>query len=184
MEFLWTLLGESLFGKILVTLLISMFPIVELRGAIPVAVLLHDLHPVLAFTVSVIGNLIPVPFIIIFIRKIFHWIRKHIPKLGSLVDRLEEKGKSKKDAVLKLGFWGLFIFVAIPLPMTGAWTGSLIAAFFGFKKHWSILAIFLGVLVAGVIMTLASLGALGIFNVFAPAEGAPETAAALRALLG
>ena len=154
MEFLWELLGESLFGKILVTLLISMFPIVELRGAIPVAVLLHDLHPVLAFTVSVIGNLIPVPFIIIFIRKIFHWIRKHIPKLGSLVDRLEEKGKSKKDAVLKLGFWGLFVFVASPLPGTGAWTGALIAAMMDMRLKRAFPSILLGVITAGVIVTV------------------------------
>jgi uncharacterized membrane protein len=97
---------------------------------------------------------------------------------------VRRKADKNIDKIQKFGFWGVCFFVAIPLPMTGAWTGSLIAAFFGFKKHWSILSVFLGVLVAGIIMTLASLGVAGIFNVFAPAEGAPETAAALRALFG
>ena len=154
MEYLWFALGETLLGKILVTLLISMVPIIELRGAIPVAVLLHDMNPFLAFAVSVIGNLIPVPFIIIFIRKIFAWIRKHIPKLNTMIDRLEEKGKSKKEKVLKLGFWGLFIFVAIPLPGTGAWTGALIAAMMDMRLKRAFPSILLGVITAGVIVTV------------------------------
>ena len=154
MEYLWFALGETLLGKILVTLLISMVPIIELRGAIPVAVLLHDMNPILAFVVSVIGNLIPVPFIIIFIRKIFAWIRKHIPKLNTFIDRLEEKGKSKKEKVLKLGFWGLFIFVAIPLPGTGAWTGALIAAMMDMRLKRAFPSILLGVITAGVIITV------------------------------
>ncbi|MBE6713354.1 MAG: small multidrug export protein [Ruminococcaceae bacterium] len=133
-----------------------MVPIIELRGAIPVAVLLHELHPLLAFAVSVIGNLLPVPFIIIFIRKIFFWIRKHLPKLNSFIDRLEEKGKSKKDKVLKYGFWGLFIFVAVPLPGTGAWTGALIAAMMDMRLKRAFPSILLGVLAAGIVVTLLS----------------------------
>lgn len=156
MNFLWDVLGGTLWGKILVTFLISMVPIIELRGAIPVAVLLHELHPLLAFAVSVIGNLLPVPFIIIFIRKIFLWIRKHLPKLNSFIDSLEEKGKSKKDKVLKYGFWGLFIFVAVPLPGTGAWTGALIAAMMDMRLKRAFPSILLGVLAAGIVVTLLS----------------------------
>lgn len=153
MNFLWDLLGGTLLGKILVTLIISMVPIIELRGAIPVAVLLHDLDPVLACLVSVVGNILPVPFIIIFIRKIFAWIRKRIPKLNSFIDRLEEKGKSKKKTVEKYGFWGLFLFVAIPLPGTGAWTGALIAAMMDMRLKRAFPSILLGVITAGIIVT-------------------------------
>lgn len=154
MEFLWAWLGESLLGKSLVTLIISMVPIIELRGAIPVAVLLHDMNPIFACILAIVGNMIPVPFIIIFIRKIFGWIRKRMPKLNRFIDRLEEKGKSKKGAVDKYGFWGLFVFVAIPLPGTGAWTGALIAAMMDMRLKRAIPSILLGVVTAGIIVTL------------------------------
>ncbi len=159
MGFLWELLGGTFLGKILVTLIISMIPVIELRGAIPVAILVHDMNPILAFFCSVVGNLIPVPFIIIFIRKIFAWIRKIFPRLNKMIDRLEEKGKSKKDAILKYGFWGLFIFVAIPLPGTGAWTGALIAAMLDMRLKRAFPSILLGVIAAGVVVTvLTSIG--------------------------
>ena len=154
MEFLWNLLGGTLWGKLLVTFVISMVPIIELRGAIPVAVLLHDLNPILAFCVSVVGNLLPVPFIIIFIRKIFAFIRKWFPGLNRMVDKLEEKGKSKKATVEKWGFWGLFLFVAIPLPGTGAWTGALIAAMLDMRLKRAFPSIALGVVTAGVVISL------------------------------
>ena len=161
---------------------ISMLPIVELRVAIPVGAGL-ELPIWLNYLLCVVGNFLPVPFILLFIGKILNWMKgvKHLDKIALW---LEAKAQKHSAKVMKGVAVGLFLFVAIPLPMTGAWTGSLIAAFFGFKKHWSILSVFLGVLVAGIIMTLASLGVAGIFNVFAPAEGAPETAAALRALFG
>jgi len=159
MDFLWNLLGSTLWGKIFVTLIISMIPIVELRGAIPVAILLHDMNPLLAFFCAVVGNLIPVPFIIIFIRKIFAWIRKCFPKLNRLIDRLEKKGESKRETVLKYGFWGLFIFVAVPLPGTGAWTGALIAAMLDMRLKRAFPSILLGVVTAGIIVTvLVSMG--------------------------
>lgn len=159
MEFLWNVLGGTLWGKLLVTFLISMVPIIELRGAIPVAILAHQLNPLLAFLVSILGNLLPVPFIIIFIRKIFGFIRKHIPVLNRMVDKLEEKGRSKKATVEKWGFWGLFIFVAIPLPGTGAWTGALIAAMLDMRLKRAFPSIALGVVTAGVVITLlVSLG--------------------------
>lgn len=141
-----------------------MVPIVELRGAIPVAILLHDMNPILAFFCAVVGNLIPVPFIIIFIRKIFDWMRKCFPKLNKMIDRLEEKGKSKRETVLKYGFWGLFLFVAIPLPGTGAWTGALISILLGLKLRKCFLPIALGVVTAGAIMLTLSLTAKGLFE--------------------
>ena len=163
MEFLWSILGGTLWGKIFVTLIISMIPIIELRGAIPVAILLHDLNPILAFVCAVLGNLIPVPFIIIFIRKIFTWIRKCFPKLNSFIDRLEKKGESKRETVLKYGFWGLFLFVAIPLPGTGAWTGALIAAMMDMRLKRAFPSIMLGVITAGVIVTVLTSVGLAAF---------------------
>ena len=154
MSFLWDLLGGTLWGKILVTLIISMVPVIELRGAIPVAVLLHDMDPILALALSVIGNMLPVPFIIVFIRTVFQWIRNRIPKLNRLIDRLEEKGRSKRKTVEKYGFWGLFLFVAIPLPGTGAWTGALIAAMLDMRLKRAFPSILLGVITAGIIVTV------------------------------
>ena len=163
MNFLWDLLGGTLFGKILVTLIISMVPVIELRGAIPVAVLLHDMNPILACIVSILGNMIPVPFIIIFIRKIFAWIRRRIPRLNSFIDRLEEKGKSKRGTVEKYGFWGLFLFVAIPLPGTGAWTGALIAAMMDMRLKRAFPSILMGVITAGIVVTALTTAGLAAY---------------------
>lgn len=110
---------DSLIGKIIMTFLISMVPVVELRGAIPIGVA-HGLNFWVAIVVSIVGNLVPVPFIIIFIRKIFAWLRTKSAWLNNLVTRLENRALKKTDTVRKFKFWGLFIFVAIPLPGTGA----------------------------------------------------------------
>lgn len=144
------------------TLLISMVPIIELRGAIPVAVA-NGLDPFIAIPVAVVGNLIPVPFIILFIRKIFAWMRKVMPRLNQLVDRLEEKGKSKKEVINKSAFWGLFLFVAIPLPGTGAWTGALIAAMLDMRLKRAFPSIAIGVITAGIIVAFVSYGAAALF---------------------
>lgn len=101
MRFLW----ETFFGKILMTFLISMVPVLELRGAIPIATA-HGLDFRIAIPVAIIGNLVPVPFIIIFIRKIFVWIRKKIPRLDHFVGRLEERARKKSGVVEKYAFWG------------------------------------------------------------------------------
>ena len=114
-------------GSILMTLLISMVPVLELRAAIPAGVIAGLDIPVVV-AAAIIGNLIPIPFIIVFIRKIFKWMQTKSEKLAALVKRLEDKADRKKDKVLKYEFWGLMFFVAIPLPGTGAWTGALIAA--------------------------------------------------------
>lgn len=114
-------------GKILMTFLISMVPVIELRGAIPIAVA-NGLNYWVAVAVSIIGNLVPVPFIILFIRKIFELMRKISKKFDGIVTKLEQRAEKKSDVVRKYAFWGLFILVAIPLPGTGAWTGALVAA--------------------------------------------------------
>ena len=146
-----------------------MAPIVELRGAIPTAAIINsnsgDLPFWLAYLVSVIGNMIPVPFILFFIvwflklmqRCPIRWISRFA---GWIIRKGERAAKKLKHGA----FIGLFLFVATPIPGTGAWTGSLVAALMGFDKRWSALAIFCGVLVAGVIMTLASYGGVGFLQ--------------------
>ena len=143
---------NTFFGKILTTFLVSMVPVIELRGAIPIGVA-RGLPFWVAVLVSVIGNLVPVPFIIIFIKKIFAFMREKMPKLNGLVTRLENKADSKSETVQKYAFWGLFIFVAIPLPGTGAWTGALIAAMLEMPLKKAFPSIMLGVLSAGAIVT-------------------------------
>ena len=136
--------------------LISMVPIVELRGAIPVARALN-LEPLQSFLIAVIGNMIPVPFILLLITPFCNLLKK--TKLFAWFPRwLDSKVEKNKHKVEKYAFWGLFAFVAIPFPGTGAWTGSLIASFLDFDFKKSILAVFLGVCTAGVIMTAISFG--------------------------
>lgn len=144
-------------GSILMTLLISMVPVLELRAAIPAGVIAGLDIPVVVAT-AIIGNLIPIPFIIVFIRKIFKWMQTKSEKLAALVKRLEDKADRKKDKVLKYEFWGLMFFVAIPLPGTGAWTGALIAAMLDMQLKRAFPAIAVGVVIAAVIVTVATYG--------------------------
>lgn len=145
-------------GKIFMTFLISMVPVIELRGAIPVAVG-HGLNYWVALAVAIIGNLLPVPFIILFIRKIFELMRKWMPWLDGLVTKLENRAKKKSSALQKSAFWGLFILVAIPLPGTGAWTGALVAAMLDMRLRRAFPAIALGVVGAAIIVTIVTFGA-------------------------
>ncbi len=158
MSFLW----NTLIGKIIVTFLISMVPIIELRGALPVATG-AGLDWRIAIPVAIIGNLLPVPFIIIFIKKIFAWMSKQNGFLGKVVTKMEQKAFSKKDTIEKYGPWGLWIFVAIPLPGTGAWTGALIAAMMGISLKKAFPAIVTGVITAGIIVAFVSYGAAALF---------------------
>lgn len=140
----------------IITFLISMIPLLELRGSIIVAGGLLKLPFIQTYIVSVLGNMLPIPFILIFIKSIFKWMKnsKHLHKFP---DWLEKKALSKSDQIEKYGYLGLFLFVAIPLPGTGAWTGALISVLLGLKPKKSFLFILLGVMTAGVIMTLISL---------------------------
>lgn len=149
---------STFLGKILMTVFISMVPVIELRGAIPIAIA-NGLNFPTALIASFIGNLIPVPFIIIFIRKIFAFMRKISTKLDKLVTKLEERAEKKSDVVQKYAFWGLFILVAIPLPGTGAWTGALVAAMLNMRLKSAFPAIALGVVGAGAIVAFITYGA-------------------------
>jgi len=142
---------------IILTFLISMVPVLELRAAIPAGVV-AGLNPVLCMVVAIAGNMLPVPFIIIFLRKIFKWMEEKSERLRKVVQFFENKAEGKKGQVLKYEFWGLMLLVAIPLPGTGAWTGSLVAAMMDMQLRRAIPSIFIGVIIAGVIVTLATCG--------------------------
>lgn len=145
------------------TFLISMVPVLELRGAIPIGVA-HGLDYRAAIAVSIVGNLVPVPFIVLFIRKIFAWLRTKSERLNAFVTRMEQRALKKSDTVRRARFWGLFLFVAIPLPGTGAWTGTLAASILDMKFKDVLIACMGGVLLAGIIMGLASAGLLGALS--------------------
>ena len=138
--------------KYLITFLISMVPVIELRGAIPYGIG-FGLEPWLVAPLAIIGNLLPVPFILLFIRRIFQWMKKY-EKLGKIAYKLEERAANKNGKVKKSEFIGLLLFVAIPLPGTGAWTGALIAALMDMRMKRALPTIALGVLLAGIIVTL------------------------------
>ena len=155
-------LTETRSGEFLFTLLVSMVPVVELRGGIPFGVA-AGLPVWLSYVAAVIGNLVPVPFIIVYIRRIFQWMRRHMPRLNALVDKLEAKAHLKGKTVGKYKYLGLAIFVAIPLPGTGAWTGALVAAFLDMPLRRAIPAIVIGVFIAGIAISILTFGVASIF---------------------
>jgi uncharacterized membrane protein len=130
-----------------------MLPVVELRGAIPIGAGVLGLPVHTAAAVSLIGNMIPVPFVIIFARKVFVWMRKKSRRLGRMADKLENKAKSKGAKLYRGEMIGLMIFVAIPLPGTGAWTGAMIAAILNRRMKAALPAIGAGVVIAGLLIT-------------------------------
>ena len=135
-----------------------MLPVIELRGVIPYGVV-AGLGVKTALICALIGNILPVPFLILFTTKVFAWLRTKSPKLDRLVVKMEQKGMSKKDVIDKYEFWGLVLLVAIPLPGTGAWTGCLVAALLEMDVKKSIPAVILGVLIAGAIVSFITYGA-------------------------
>ena len=145
----------------------SMIPIIELRGAIPLGAAL-GMPWWLNYICAVVGNMIPIPFILLFIRKFIAWMTasrvKFFNKIGGWLTRKAEKNREKIE---KYSFWGVCLFVAIPLPVTGAWTGSLVAAMIDMKFWKALLSCLFGVMIAGVIMTLASYGVVAAFQIFA-----------------
>ncbi len=146
----------------IITFLMAMVPVIELRGAIPYGVL-AGLSVQEAFMLAAIGNLVPIPVLIVFTRKVFAWLRRKSEWLDRIVRRLEEKADRNKEIVLKSEFWGLMILVAIPLPGTGAWTGALVAAMLDMRLKKAIPAIAVGVIVAGIIVTSLTYGIGAIF---------------------
>ena len=155
-------LNETEAGALLSTVLISMVPVLELRGGIPWGVA-HGLPHLTSFLAAVVGNMLPLPFIVVYIRRIFKWMRRHLPQLDRLVDRLEARAHLKGRAVTRYKYLGLMIFVAIPLPGTGGWTGALIAAFLDMRLKKAIPSIFGGVLIAGFLITGLTYGFTSIF---------------------
>ncbi|MGN1267367.1 MAG: COG2426 family protein [Dorea sp.] len=153
------MLGGS-FGKEAIVFIISMIPILELRGALLVAGPLLGVPIETAIPLCIIGNIIPVPFILLLITPVFAWM-KETKIFRPMVEKLEAKAMSKKDQIEKYEFWGLVFFVGIPLPGTGAWTGSLIAALLGMKFKKAFPAVIIGILIATVIMCVLSYGVLG-----------------------
>lgn len=161
MEFVqW--LTDSTAGDFVMTMLVSMVPVVELRGGIPYGVA-SGLPVWLAYIAAFLGNLIPVPFIVVYIRRIFKWIRQHIPKLNRLLDRLEKKAHLKGATMQKYQYLGLAVFIAIPLPGTGAWTGALAAAFLDMRLKHAFPAAVLGVAVAGFLISVLTYGVTSMF---------------------
>jgi len=156
-------LTDTQLGEFTLTILVSMIPVVELRGGIPFGGA-AGLPVWAAYLAAVIGNLIPVPFIIVYIRRIFAWMRQRLPRLNHLVDRLETKAHLKGQKVSKYKYLGLAIFVAVPLPGTGAWTGSLAAAFLDMPLRKAIPSVVAGVVVAGFLISALAYGVTSLIS--------------------
>ncbi len=142
--------------KELIIFLVSMIPLLELRGSILAAGFM-DVSFLPTYISAVVGNMVPIPFILIFIAKILEWMKK-TKAFGKLAVKLENKALSKREQIDKYGYFGLFLFVAIPLPGTGAWTGALLAVLLKMKPLKALLAILLGVMTAGLVMSLLAFG--------------------------
>ena len=144
------------FGKELLVFVISLMPILELRGGLLAAALL-GLDPIPSYIISIIGNILPIPFILLLINKILEWMRKskHFSGIANWLDKKVEKNKGQIE---KHGYLGIVIFVGIPLPGTGAWTGSLIASVLEMDRKKTFIAVLLGVIIASIIMMILSFG--------------------------
>ena len=152
--------GNTIPGELTI-FLVSLLPILELRGGMIAAALLGVPFG-RAFLICLVGNLLPIPFILWLIRPFFNWLRstKHLKKVA---DWLERKTEKNKDKVLKYEVFGLLLFVAIPLPGTGGWTGALVAAMLDMPIKKSLPTIALGVLLAGIIMSAVTYGLPALF---------------------
>lgn len=145
--------------KEFIIFIISLFPILELRGGMLAASLL-GINFKRAFLICIIGNILPIPIVLLFLEKIFHLLGKW-KVTQKIVNWLEKKAMSKREQIDKYGYLGLILFVGIPLPGTGAWTGSLLAVLLGLDKKKSFLCILVGILLAAIIMSIVSYGILG-----------------------
>lgn len=157
-------LFETTLGKCVLTMLVSMVPVIELRGGVPFGIAVLGLPTYLAFPAAVLGNILPAPFIIVYIRRVFQWMRRHMPRLNGLVDRMEKKAHRKGQKVQRYQTFGLWLFVAIPLPGTGVWTGCLAAAFLNMRLKQALPAVVLGVITAGCIMLALTHAGINLFS--------------------
>lgn len=160
-EYLVNTLGDK-FSPEIVSFIVSMLPILELRGGL-IAAKLMNVDFLKAFVICYIGNMLPIPFILLFIRKIFNLMKK-IPKIEEIISKLEARSLRKADNVKKYRLLGLLLFVGIPLPGTGAWTGALIADLLDIRIKHSLPVIAAGVFIAGVIISILSYGLLGLIG--------------------
>ena len=160
-ESIVTFLGGKLSSEF-IALFVSMLPVLELRGGLFAAKLM-DIEFFRAFHICFIGNMLPIPFILVFIRKIFSLLKKN-RKVEEVIEKFEARSLRKADKVIKYRLWGLFLFVAIPLPGTGAWTGALVADLLDIRFKHSLPTITVGVLVAGIIVSCLSYGLLGLLG--------------------
>lgn len=156
----YMIFGESVLGKLAMTFLMAMVPVVELRGAIPLGVA-AGLPPAVAAVTAMAGNLTPVPCILLLLRRVFALMRKSA-WLGPKVDRLERRAHLKGRKVRKYRTLGLVLLVAIPLPGTGAWTGALVADVLDIRMRVALPAIAAGVVIAGCITTAVTCGVAGL----------------------
>ncbi len=142
----------------IIVFIVSMLPLIELRGGL-IASSLLGIDLIKASVICILGNIVPIPFILLFIRKIFEWLKK-VKGISKIIYKLEDKAMSKSDSIQKSAFVGLLLFVGIPLPGTGAWTGSLISALLNVKMKISVPAILCGLILATIIMDIVSYGGL------------------------
>ena len=149
------------------TFFFSMVPLLELRGSIPFAILVHEMSPLAAYIWSVLGNLLPVFAVILLFDPVSGWLSKKSSLMNRFFSFIFDKTrKDHGERVEKYGYFALAIFTSIPLPVSGAWTGSLVAVVFGLRKRWSIIAVSIGVLVAGVGVTLITEAGIGIKEMY------------------
>ena len=146
-------------GKVIGIFLISLLPVIELRGSIPVGYY-QGLPWYTNMITSIIGNLLPVPFILLFVVKVFEFMKKRNIMVG-FIEKIEKRAMSRSESIANKEFLGLMLFVAIPFPGTGAWTGALIAALLQFDRKKSFVYIFIGVLIAASLVTLGVYGVIG-----------------------
>lgn len=158
--FIMSIFGANA-GKVIGIFLISLLPVIELRGSIPVGYY-QGLPWYTNMITSIIGNLLPVPFILLFVVKVFEFMKKRNIMVG-FIEKIEKRAMSRSDSIANKEFIGLMLFVAIPLPGTGAWTGALIAALLQFNRKKSFMYICIGVLIAASLVTLGVYGVIGSF---------------------
>ena len=151
-------------GEELCVFFCSMLPIIELRGAIPLGAG-FGLPWWQTYLIAIVGNMLPVPIILLFVKSVLTWMKGcKIKFFNRIANKMFEKAEKNREKIEKYAFWGLALFVAIPLPATGAWTGTLVAALFDMKFWKSLLSALIGVMIAGVVMTLISYGVVAAFG--------------------
>lgn len=154
----------DILGKELGVVICSALPVIELRGGIPMGAAL-GLPWWQSYIFAVIGNMLPVPMILLFVRSFIGWMNNSRFRFcNKIAGSLERKAEKNRPRIERYAFWGITLFVAIPLPMTGAWTGTLVCAMIREKFWKAMLAAFVGVLIAGAIMTIVSYGGVALFK--------------------